>query len=136
MRSPAVDSTAVSGDDESSDAASAEGGFVPRPRLSRVEGPLPEAEPPPAVRLCREWKGPTVADLLRDEIVERLPGQVRSALRHIERGDFQRAHDALPGTFAPVLQGPGHRRRGRRRRLVVLLLVAAIVATAIAPWVT
>jgi len=126
----------VSGHDEDSDGRNDANGSGPRHRLLRVEGPLPEAEPPPAVRLCREWKGPTVADLLRDEIVDRLPGQVRSALRHIERGDFAAASDALPGSFAAVLQGPGHRRRSRRRRIVILLLVAAIVATAIAPWVT
>src|SRR5689334_5651250 len=71
-------------------------------------------EPPPAVRLVREFKGLTVADLLRDELAARLPGQVRSALRHVERGDFEAAERALPGEFAPVLRGPGHFRRERR----------------------
>ena len=121
----AVDSSAVTGHDE--DAETTAGRGARGPRLQRVDGPVGPAEPPPPVRLCREWKGLTTADLLRDEIVERLPGQVRSALRHIERGDFAAADRSLPGHETPVLAGPGHQRR-QHRGLVVLVAVAAVVA--------
>jgi hypothetical protein len=57
--------------------------------------------------------------------VARLPGQVRSALRHIERGDFAAAERALPGEWAPVLPGPGRR---RRRWLLPVAVLAAAVA--------
>jgi hypothetical protein len=76
-----------------------------KPRLRAVDGPVHGSVPPPAVRLVREFKGLTVADLLRDELVERLPGQVRSALHHAERGDWRAAEQALPGEFAPLLVG-------------------------------
>jgi hypothetical protein len=69
-----------------------------------------------AVPLRREYKGLTVADLWREDLVARLPGQVRSALRHIQNGDFAAADRALPGDFAPVLPGPGMRRAERQRR--------------------
>lgn len=81
--------------------------------------------PPPPVALRREFKGLTVADLLRDEIVDKLPGQARSALHHIERGDHAAAERVLPGSFAPVLSGPWRRRR-ERRLLVVLVAIAAL----------
>ena len=91
-------------------------------------------EPPPAVRLVREFKGLTVADLLRDELAARLPGQVRSALRHIERADFAAAERALPGEFAPVLRGPGHFRRERRLWFAFVGLAAVLTAMVIAAW--
>ncbi|MBL8731765.1 MAG: hypothetical protein JNN13_05310 [Planctomycetes bacterium] len=88
--------------------------------------------PPPPVALRREFKGLTVADLLRDEIVDKLPGQARSALHHLERGDHAAAERALPGSFAPVLSGPWRRRR-ERRLLVALVVIAAIAgASAVA----
>ena len=134
MRSPAVDNTAVIGDDDEGEHETDAGErLAPLRRLSRVDGPLPPAEPPPPVRLCREWKGPTVADLLRDEFVEKLPGRVRSALQQIERGDFAAADEVPPAGFTKVLAGPGHLRRGQRRRLVLVLLLAA-VTSAIAAW--
>lgn len=81
-------------------------------------------ESPSPVRLRREFKGLTVADLWRNEIHERLPGQVRSALHHLQRGDLQAAEAALPGEFAAVLPGPGRRRRlGRRLAVVVAVLL-------------
>jgi len=90
---------------------------------------------PPPVQLVREYKGLTVADLLRDEIVERLPGQLRSALDHVRRGDFEAAEKALPGEFAPVLQGPGAGPRQRPTRLVLWLLVTAVLAAGtVASW--
>jgi hypothetical protein len=93
------------------------------------------AEPPPPVHLWREFKGPTVADLLRDEFVARLPGRARAALRHVERGDWRAAERALPGEFAPVLPGP-RRARGARRLVVALVAVAAVAAAiALAAWI-
>lgn len=97
------------------------------PRLQAVRGPLVGQVQPPAVRLWREWKGVTVADLQRDEFVARLPGQVQSALRHLERGDLRAADAALPGDFAPVLPGPGAV-RSRHRLVVALVAVAAVLA--------
>ena len=127
-RSPAVDSTAVIGDDDEPGAAAREEGRrASGARLQRVDGPMGPVEPQPGVRLCREWKGLTVADLLRDEIVERLPGQLRSAVRHIERGDLAAADRAMPGQSASVLAGPGSRRR-ERRWLVTLVVTAAVLA--------
>lgn len=107
-----------------------------RTPLRAVVGPLGPVEPPPPTKLRREFKGLTVADLLCADLVERLPGRVRSALRHLERGDLAAAERALPGEFPPVLPGPGHRRRRWRpsRRVVVVLLLAAIAATTVATW--
>lgn len=105
-----------------------------RPQF-RVVPHAPDAAPRPGigpVHLLREYKGLTVADLLRDEIVDHLPGQVRTALHHIQRGDFAAADRALPGDFPPVLQGP---RRGTPSRLPLLswlLLTAVFAAVALA----
>lgn len=120
------------GDGDEPDAPSlrpAGGGRAP---LRAVDGPLGPTEPPPPTRLRREFKGLTVADLHCAELVERLPGRVRSALRHLERGDLAAAERVLPGEFAPVLQGPGHRRRRRSRRLLVVVLLALMAATLVA----
>lgn len=89
------------------------------------------AEPAPAVRLCREWKGLTAADLLRDEVVERLPGRVLGALQHLRRGDLAAADRALPDVAPPLLAGPGSERRASGLvafLVVVLCAVAALVA--------
>lgn len=85
----------------------------------------------PPVRLVREFKGPTVADLLRDEFAARLPGQAWSAMRGIEAGDFAAAEAALPGEFAPILPGPGGRARGRRWRLLAAVAVLAFAAAGV-----
>jgi hypothetical protein len=127
-----VDSTAVTGADDNEPPAETAPPLVPR--LCRVDGPRPNAEPPPVVRLRREFKGLTVADLQRDEIVERLPGQVRSALRHLQRGDEAAAERALPGEFAPVLAGPGHRPPGRRVLAAAVVVLAMLAAVAAANW--
>lgn len=120
-------------DEHDGDATAGAAGRRPTgPRLSRVEGPLGPVEPPPSVRLCREWKGLTVADLLRDEVVDRLPGQVRSALRHIDRGDFAAADRVMPGHHAPVLAGPGHRHRSRKWLLAAATLLAVVLAAMVA----
>src|SRR5262245_19313176 len=63
---------------------------------------------PHHVRLRREYKGLTVRDLVTDlSLAQQLPGKVRSALAHVERGDYAAAEAALPGHFAAVLPGPG-----------------------------
>jgi hypothetical protein len=85
----------------------------------------------PPVRLVREFKGPTVADLLRDEFAAQLPGQAWSALRRIEVGDFAAAEAVLPGDFAPILPGPGGRARRRRWRVAAAVAVLATVAAAV-----
>lgn len=119
----------MTGDGDEEGASDERTGSGPSPRLRAVAGPLGPSEPPPAVRLWREFKGLTVADLLREDIVERLPGQVRSALRHLDRGDLAAAERSLPGEFAPLLAGPGHR-RGSRRALVAFVFLAAVLAGA------
>ena len=103
-------------------------------RLRAVAGPLDAPEPRPAVRLVREFKGPTVADLVRDEYADRLPGRVRTAQHHLERGELASAERALPGSFVPVLEGPGHARARLRRTLVAAVLALAFAATALAAW--
>lgn len=104
-----------------------------RPGLRLVDGQatgVPPARPP--VMLRREFKGLTVADMLRDEIVDKLPGQARSALRHIEHGDYAAAERALPGHFAPVYAGPWQQRSRRRLWLVFGLAVVLACASALA----
>lgn len=94
------------------------------------------AEPVPEIRVRREFKGLTVADLHREEIASRLPGQVRSALHHLEDGNVPAAEQAMPGQFANVLAGPGHRRRHRWRVLLIVGIVAVATGSAIASWLT
>lgn len=106
-------------------------------RLRAVQGPLGAApEPPPEVRLRREFKGLTVADLGRDEILARLPGQVRSALRHIERGELDAAERALPGHFAKVLAGPRPARPQRWLAAGIVTLLAVVVASLLSALLT
>ncbi len=113
---------------------------VPAPSgttLRRVDGPLEAGASPPAIQLLREYKGLTLADLERDEIVDRLPGRVRTALHHIRAGDLQAADAALPGEFAAtgsVLPGPGSTAATRSRArfgLVVWLTVTAVMLAAV-----
>ena len=68
-----------------------------RARLHVVEGPVPSADDAadmPPIRLRREFKGLTVADLHTEEVALLLPGQVCSALEHIEIGDLAAAERA------------------------------------------
>ena len=127
-----VDSNGVTGSEHGDDDATARDA---RSRLRAVDGPVtgrPPAAPP--VRLLREFKGLTVADLLRDELADRLPGQVRSALSAMEQGDWRTAEQAMPGAFAPVLPGPGHATPSPRPRVLLLAVVGALVGTALAVW--
>ncbi|MBL8754964.1 MAG: hypothetical protein JNK15_16790 [Planctomycetes bacterium] len=118
---------------EHEDSATGGDGTAPPRRLQAVRGPMAAApEPPPRVKLVREWKGLTVADLLRDEIVERLPGQVRSALQHIDRGDYMAADRALPGDSSPILAGPGHRSEQRWLWVFLIGVATALLAFAVA----
>jgi hypothetical protein len=95
--------------------------------------------PDPRVRLLREFKGLTVGDLLRDgQLVEQLPGRVRSAAEHLGRGEFAPAEQALPGTFGPnssgaMLEGPGHRRR-RQVPWAAWVLLGAVAIAALAVY--
>ncbi len=114
------------GDEQTGDATRRGAG------LRAVVGAAGPVTPPPPVRLLREWKGPTVADLLRDEFAARLPGEVRSALQHIEAGDLAAADAELPGGFAPILPGPSARRRPPRRRAFVVAAALALAALAAA----
>ena len=118
-----------------------DGEGVPRPVGLRAVPAVPDPgppSPPPAVYLRRELKLPTVSHLLRDDdAVRRLPGQARSALRHLQHGDLAAAERVLPGEFGSVLQGPGGERRARRRlarRVAVLLLVLAWIALVAGTW--
>lgn len=131
-RPDVVDSNGVTGSEHGDDDATARDA---RSRLRAVDGPVtgrPPAAPP--VRLLREFKGLTVADLLRDELADRLPGQVRSALSAMEQGDWRTAEQAMPGAFAPVLPGPGHATPSPRPRVLLLAVVGALVGTALAVW--
>lgn len=106
-----------------------------RPRLRVVSGPIEGSAGRPAVRLRREWKGLTGADLLRDEIVTRLPGQMRSVQQMLERGDFAAAERALPGEDGPVLlAGPGHRRRDHRLLVFFVAITAVWAAGSLWAW--
>lgn len=75
-----------------------------------------------------------MADLLRDEYVARLPGQVRSALHHLERADLRAAEQALPGEFAPLLPGPAPSRTARRLAAAAVVIAAVLAAIALAAW--
>lgn len=115
---------------------SGEKAVSPLRAVSRLVDSTEALEPAPTVRLRREFKGLTVADLHNGEIAACLPGQVRSALNHIERGELDAAERALPGQFANVLAGPGHRRRQRRRFRAVSAGLAVLVAAAVASWLS
>ncbi|HZN38336.1 MAG TPA: hypothetical protein VFD82_06005 [Planctomycetota bacterium] len=121
----------MTGDDDKEPPADA------APRVVHLQALPGEGQPPgtpPEVRLRREFKGLTAADLERDDVVARLPGQIRSALRHLRRGDLAAAERALPGEFPPVLAGPGHRPAAARRQAAAVVVLALVAAAAIAYW--
>lgn len=128
----------VSGDHDDNGRPGDADGTAPA-RLRVVSGPVAATdamEPVPEVRVRREFKGLTVADLHREEIASRLPGQVRSALHHLEDGDVAAAEQAMPGQFAKVLTGPGHRPRHSWRLFIIIGIVAVASGSAIASWLT
>ena len=98
--------------------------------LHRVVAPAaPEDAELPLIRLRREYKGLTVRDLLADQGLDsQLPGRVRSALAHLERGDLAAADRDLPGRFGSVLRHPGLWATRRRRLLVLAITLAALAA--------
>jgi len=99
--------------------------------MQRVASSADTGEPAPGIRLRREFKGLTVRDLLADAGLDaQLPGAVRSALEHVERGDLAAADRVLPGHFAPVLPGPGRGRLAARRRAARWITLAALAAAA------
>lgn len=107
------------------------------PHLRVVDGPVARpdaADGPPPVRLRREFKGLTVACLQREEVSRQLPGQARSALACIERGDLAGAEQALPGQLAEVIAGPWRDERSARARRLAVSLAAAAVGAAVAAW--
>ncbi len=102
--------------------------------LRRVEGPIEVVGGPPPISLLREYKGLTVADLLRADIVDRLPGQVRTAMHHLPRGALAAAERSLPGEFAPLLPGPGAARRTPSRFVIWVLVTAVLLAATLASY--
>ena len=107
--------------------------------------PLPWGHPSAAttaeaklkVRLRREFKGLTVRDLIADlGLDEQVPGRVQGALDHIARGDLAAAERTLPGHFATVLQGPGHRSSHYRRLRVRWIVLVALAAAAVSATMT
>ena len=66
-----------------------------------------------SVPLLREFKGPTIRDLMRpdDAVEDLLPGQTRSVTRASD--------DAATGA---VLEGPGHGRRRSIRAAAIMVL--------------
>jgi hypothetical protein len=83
------------------------------------------------VRLVREYKGPTVKDLLSagERATALLPGCVRVAEKAILARDLEAAEGALDQAVARVLPGPGRRlRSAMTTTLVVALSVALLVS--------
>ncbi len=118
------------GDERDGDPALGRSAAGPRDRLLR---PVPDSGPtaPAAatpVRLVREWKGPTVGALLRDEdLAAALPGRAVRALSALQRGDLAGADAALPGELERVLIGPWQRRRRLRHFLLATALLLVVV---------
>lgn len=91
------------------------------------------------VRLVREFKGPRVDEMLAaaPEVVDRLPGVVRTMHEAVLEGDLEVAEARLDEAVGSLLTGPGsERRRGlsRRQRRALALLVAAVAAGAGLWW--
>jgi hypothetical protein len=101
----------------------------PRPLQALPGGGAVDDRPPPMIRLVREYKGPTVADLMRDDaLVAALPGRVRSVLQQLEHGDLAGADAAIDATRGRILSGPFAPRRWRRRWLLAMLGAAVVAA--------
>jgi hypothetical protein len=108
---------------------------LPGGRDARAPGP----DDAPPVRLVREWKGPTVRDVLaaQDATSERLPGRVHAVAERARAGDYAGAERRLDATLAALLPGPGARVRGPgawRRPGPWVLLALAVVAALVVAW--
>jgi hypothetical protein len=79
---------------------------------------------PPDVDLVREYKGPTVSDLLAapKAVLDLLPGRVRSMEEAVRASDLAEADRRIDQALGLLLRGPGH----RRRRLPELALPALL----------
>ena len=87
-----------------------------------------EPKPCPPTRLVREFKGPTIEDLIvEDEEVDLLPGRVQAVLRAIEQGDLARADRGLDRAVGSLIPGPGFGRRDDTA-LTLAILVALFVS--------
>lgn len=87
-------------------------------------------EPPPTIQLIREFKRPTVDDLIRsEETLERLPVQLRRVVQAVSMSELRRAEERLDRALGQLHEGPGYRRRRRWRaaRLALWLLAAALL---------
>lgn len=78
------------------------------------------------VRLLREYKGPTVRDLLASPaaVLDLLPGRVRSVEEAVRAADLAAADAHMSRALGLLLPGPGHRRR--RRALLAEVFTAAL----------
>ncbi len=87
-------------------------------------GPAPEEAEPPEVDLIREYKGPTVDELLAAPpgVLDLLPGQVRSMEDALQASDLGEADRRMDRALGLLLRGPGHR-TGRRPGMVVPMLL-------------
>lgn len=68
---------------------------------------------PIEVQLVREYKGPTVDQVLASSprVLDLLPGRVRSMQLSVDDGDLAGATHEMDGALGSLLAGPGHRRR-------------------------
>lgn len=86
--------------------------------------PAPDDPGLPEVDLVREYKGPTVAQVLAAPpgVLDLLPGQVRSMEDALRASDLGEADRRLDRALGLLLRGPGHR-SGRRTRMMVPMLL-------------
>ena len=86
------------------------------------------------MRLVREWKGPTVRDVLaaHDSAVEPLPGRVHAVAERVRAGDHAGAERRLDEALASLLPGPGSRAAPRRARRVAWFALALALLLALA----
>jgi hypothetical protein len=87
------------------------------------------------VKLVREFKGPSVRDLLHadPEELDLLPGRVRAMAMALEDEDLAEAERRIDRALGSILPGPTPT-RGRRRRRPVWIAIVACVAAAATVW--
>jgi hypothetical protein len=96
--------------------------------LRVVGGGGPPASPdeivPPEVDLVREYKGPTVNEVLAAPpgVLDLLPGQVRSMEQAIGDSDLGEADRQMDRALGLLLRGPGHRASRRSTGVVPMVL--------------